>query len=421
MKPADREPSLDDLLADIHDLIDDEQTPEASRPLTAEDITIDFDDLSYGAYTPEPEPAPKPKAYWTQTQKLPKHVAKLQQNQEQAYAEWLYAQDHRTAPETHHTRHVPEQEEEIQPIVKKKHRFRNALLVLLTLAILLFAAVAFLLPKQPQSDAGLGARRQGVSTILLAGTDQDGTRTDTLMLLTADRSNGMLSLVSIPRDTLVNGSYNIPKINSVYGANNGGAEGIEMLMTRVAECIGFRPDGYILIQMSGLEALVDTMGGVTFDVPVDMYYNDPTQDLFINLTAGRQTLSGKEAMGVLRYRAGYADADLGRVQVQRSFLSAAIDQLISLEGIAKAPQLLSVLLSHTDSDLTTAHYLWLAETALLADHGNIQTATLPGSARNIYGGSYYVLDPALVAQTVNTYCNPYQTEITTDHLTIRQG
>ena len=67
------------------------------------------------------------------------------------------------------------------------------------------------------------------------------------------------------------------------------------------------------------------------------------------------------------------------------------------------------------------HYLWLAETALLADLGSIQTVTLPGAARNFPGGSYYVLDPALAAQTVNTYCNPYQTEITTEHLTIRQG
>ena len=418
MKPDDREPSLDDLLADIHDLIDDEQPQEASQPLTADDITIDFD--LYGDYIPEPEPepAPKPKAYWTQTQKLPKHVAKLQQNQEQAYAEWLYAQDHRPMPPE--KPQIPEQEAPQKP-VKKKHRLRNTLLVLLLLAALLLAAVTLLLPRQPVSDAGLGARKQGFSTVLLAGTDEGGTRTDTLMLLSADRRSGMLSLVSIPRDTLVNGSYNIPKINSVYGANNGGAEGIEMLMTRVAECIGFRPDGYILIEMSGLEELVDAMGGVTYDVPVDMYYNDPSQDLFINLTAGRQTLSGKEAMGVLRYRAGYADADLGRVQVQRSFLSAAIEQLVSVEGLVKAPQLLSVLIAHTDSDLTAAHYLWLAESALLADRSNILTATLPGSARYIYGGSYYVLDPASVVQTVNAYCNPYKTEITTDHLTIRQG
>ena len=422
MKPDDREPSLDDLLADIHELIDEDQPQEAPRPLTADDITIDFDDLSLPEPEPVPEPEPRRRGYWTETQKLPKHVAKLQQNQEQAYAEWLYAQDHRPAVQrpTEPAEVLPE-EEEAPPPEKKKHGFRNFLLILLTLAILLTAAVVFLLPKQPQSEVGLGARKPGASTVLLAGTDQDGTRTDTLILLSVDRGSRGLSLVSIPRDTLVNGNYNIPKINSVYGVNGGGAEGMEMLMTRVSECIGFRPDGYMCIALSGFEAMVDAMGGVTFDVPVDMYYNDPSQDLFINLTAGRQTLNGKEAMGVVRYRAGYADADLSRVQVQRSFLTAAIDQLISPEGIAKAPQLLNVLLQHTDTDLSAAHLLWLAESALLADRQDIRNVTLPGSGRNIYGGSYYVLDPALTAQTVNTYCNPYQTEITTDHLTIRQG
>lgn len=420
MDGYDREPTLDDLLDDIHRIIDEDPMETENRPLTAEDIHIDFEPLGE-EFVPETTAPPAPKTHWTEHQKLPKHVAKLQQHQDQAYAEWLYAQDHRTPVQTLDPWADASDEEEAETPVKKKHPLRTFLIVLLALSFLLLAVVALFLPKQPVTDSPLGARRPGVSTVLLAGTDQDGMRTDTLMLLTADRAQKTLSLVSIPRDTLVNGSYQVPKINSVFGANGGGTEGMDMLLTRVAECIGFRPDGYILIELSGLEALVDTLGGVTFDVPVDMYYNDPTQDLFIDLTAGRQTLTGKEAMGVVRFRAGYADADLGRVQVQRAFLSAFIDQVVSLEGIAKAPQLLSVLMENASSDLSTGHYLWLAETALLADHGNIQTVTLPGSARNFPGGSYYVLDPAGVAQTVNTYCNPYETDITTDHLTIRQG
>lgn len=411
MNPDTLESSLDDLLADIHSMID-EESPQSPAPLTADDIHIDFD----LPYDDTPAPEPQPKTYWTQSQKLPKHVAKLQKNQEQAYAEWLYAQgEHSGMEESEFS------EADTEPHRRKKHTFRNILLILLVLALSLLAVSVFVLPRQPVSSEGLGARRPGVSTVLLVGTDQGGERTDTLILLTADRVKGTLSLVSIPRDTLINGNYNVPKINSVYGANGGGIEGMDMLLTRVSECIGFRPDGCILVDLQGFESLVDAMGGVEFDVPVDMYYNDPTQDLFIDLTAGRQTLTGKEAMGVVRYRAGYADADLGRVQVQRAMLSALMDQVISLQGFARAPQFLSSVLSHTDSDLTAAHYLWLAESALFADLSSIQTVTLPGSARNFPGGSYYVLDPALVAETVNTYCNPYVTEITTQHLTIRQG
>ena len=410
MENRDIEQELDDLLEDIRRIIDEEPAEEEPE--------IDLDQI-YGEEEPQPTKQP---AYWTQQQKLPKHVAKLQKNQEQAYADWLYEQGKTETPakETR-AQKAAKQAEDAPKKKKKRHGFRNFVIILLVLALLALAAVVFLLPKQPAAAEGLGQRRDGVSTILLVGTDAGGMRTDTLMLLTVDKPKEMLSLVSIPRDTLVNGSYTVPKINSVYSANNGGQEGMEMLLTRVSQCIGFRPDGYILIQLDAFVELVDAMCGVTFDVPVDMYYNDPSQDLYIDLLAGKQTLTGEEAMGVVRFRSGYSDADLGRVSVQRDFLSALISQMVSVEGVAKSPLLLQILMDRTESDLTAANYLWLAEAALMTDLGDIQTVTLPGSARNWASGSYYVLDPVSVAQTVNTYCNPYEGEITTEHLEIRQS
>ena len=427
--------NVDDLLADLHRIIDDKPEDREAPPVS---FDLDFDDL-YEEPEPEPEYRPQPQiqqqpAYWTQTQRLPRHVAKLQKNQAQAYADWLYEQNDNqpiTPPPLERKpkkqsaatyEELPDFDPEPPKPKKKRHGFRNFVLFLLILALLMTAAVVFLLPKQPVSaQAGPAARRDGVSTILLVGTDADGLRTDTLMLLTADRQSRSLSLVSIPRDTLVNGNYTVPKINSVYGVNNGGSTGMEMLMTRVAECIGYRPDGYMLIRLEAFVAMVDALGGVTFDVPVDMYYNDPAQDLYIDLMAGPQTLTGEEAMGVVRFRSGYADADLGRVQVQRDFLSALLKQAIDIKHIAKSPLLLQTLMEHTESDLTAAHYLWLAESLILCDLSAIQTVTLPGSARNFGSGSYYVLDPESVAQTVNTYCNPYETEITTADLQIRVG
>lgn len=429
---------VDDLLDDIHRMIDDEPPAEGGETLPADPL-----DTTLRSIFAEPEldpgpdilppPAPKKKKVewdtgsWTQTQRLPRHVAKLQKNQEQAYAEWLYAQEDN--PPLKPMRERPRERQErvyeelpdynaAPPQKKTGHGFRNFVIFLMVLAIGLLGVVAFLLPAQPTA-AGSADRRPGVSTVLLAGTDAGGTRTDTLMLLSVDRYGRSLSMISIPRDTLVNGSYTVPKINSVYGANNGGSVGMDMLLTRVAECIGFRPDGYILVQLEAFEELVDTLGGVEFDVPVDMYYNDPGQELYIDLKAGKQTLSGKEALGVVRFRSGYADADLGRVQVQRDFLTALLQQAVSAEGIAKSPVLLQKLMDHTETNLTAANYLWLAESILTADRANILTATLPGTAQTIAGGSYYVLDPASVAQTVNAYCNPYRTEITVMHLNIR--
>ena len=489
------DPELDDLLKDLHQLLDDD-TPLAEPPKDEFDFDDLFDneplpevspeeklDLSDFFDEEEPESEPEPvtpaaqpprwtekqavpahvaklqkneaQAYadwlyeqennptqvaaaqlqqtrWTDRQKVPRHVAKLQQNQAQAYADWLYEQDRR-GPEPppvfdeevpvkgkKRKKSAPAEAEYPMPKKKKRHGFRNFLIFLLILALAMTAAVAFVLPKQPAAPSAEG-RRAGASTILLIGTDASGARTDTLMLLSADQAAGRLSLVSIPRDTLVNGSYTVPKINSVYGVNGGGAEGIEMLMTRVEQCVGFRPDGYILVRLDAFADFVDALGGVEFDVPVDMFYNDPTQELYIALEAGKQLLTGEEALGVARFRSGYADADLGRVRVQRDLLSALIDQTVSVRGVAKAPLLLEVFRGSTETDLTAGNFLWLAKTALTADLNNIETATLPGSARNIGDGSYYILDPASVAQTVNTYCNPLDREITTADLEIRQG
>ncbi len=408
--------NLDDLLADVHRMLDEDDGPVAPR----DPFALDF-------YDEEPELEPEPvvnereKLFWTQTQRLPKHVAKLQNNQAKAYADWLYAQGSNQPAPPVGKRPKPQPELEEQPKKKKRHGFRNFLLFLLVLLLLAAAVIGLLLPRQPIAAEGLGTRKDGVSTILLAGADQGGMRTDTLMLLSLDSKARTLSLISIPRDTLVNGSYQVPKINSVYGANNGGQVGMDMLLQRVGECIGFRPDGCVLIQLEAFEALVDTMGGVEFNVPVDMYYNDPAQDLYIDLVAGPQTLTGEEAMGVARFRSGYADADLGRVSVQRALLAALIQQTVSPEGAAKAPALLDILLEHTESTLDITHYLWFAKGALLADKTHIQTVTLPGSARTMFGGSYYVLDPTLVAETVNAYCNPYEKDVTADDLKIRQG
>ena len=418
MRMEDLEQELDDLLDDIHKIIDDDQE-EIVMPEDLPDLTPYLGE-EFAEPVAEAEPAPvveeKPRSYWTQTQKLPKHVAKLQQNQDEAYAQWLYEQGRETAPVAVAEEELPQEQPK-----KKRHGFRNFVLILLALALVALAVAVFALPSQPVGQEGLGARRNGVSTILLAGTDQDGLRTDTLMLLTVDLPGGKVSLVSIPRDTLVNGGYTVPKINTVYAANSGGQEGIDMLMTRVAECIGFRPDGYMLIRLEAFVELVDSLGGVKFHVPVDMFYNDPAQGLYIDLKAGLQTLNGEQAMGVVRYRSGYADADLGRIQVQRDLLAAVMGQMVSLEGVAKSPQLLNILLEHTDSDLTVANFLWLAEAALVCDLRQVQTATLPGSARDFGGGSYYVLDPAMVAQVINAYSNPYETAVTAEHLNIRQG
>ncbi|MBQ1265014.1 MAG: LCP family protein, partial [Oscillospiraceae bacterium] len=346
----------------------------------------------------------------------PKKRFTFSSKQDESYGDWLYEQG--DDEETVMHRQFVEQKEktpEKQPKTRKKPPFWLIVPALLACLVLAF----FVVSRPPAADSTL-ERKDGFATVLLAGTDAGGYRTDTMMLLSVDRQKKSMSLISIPRDTLIYCSYAVPKINSAYGWAEGGENGMEELMMRVSEIIGFRPDGYLLVDLTVFEQLVDLMGGVSYDVPADMHYDDPSQDLSIHLAAGHQKLDGKKALQLVRFRSGYANADLGRVSVQREFLTAAIDQWSNVLNVFKTPSALRLLRENAETDLTTGNLLWLAESALVCTQG-VQTATLPGTPKDIAGGSYYVLDTQTVAQMINTCCNPYEQGVSPADLAIRTG
>lgn len=303
------------------------------------------------------------------------------------------------------------------PKKKKKHRilrfFGVLALIVVLLFVGLFAGVHFL-TGEPMAENDR-ARKDDCCTILLAGTDESGDRTDTIMLLNIDRGQKRMSLMSIPRDTKVNSTYVPHKINSAYGVNGKGEEGMDSLMDYVAECVGFRPDGYMLLELDVFIELVDLFGGVEFDVPVDMDYEDPSQDLYIHLNKGLQTLDGEEAMGVVRFRSGYADADIGRVSVQRDFMLAAIDQWVSVKNVLKLPQALSLLGRYAQTDLSVSNLLWLAESVLLCGTDDMYMTTMPF----YISGDYVVVaaDEGYL-NLLNEYFNPYARSISWDDLYI---
>ena len=302
-----------------------------------------------------------------------------------------------------------------KPRRKKRHPILKLLLCLLVLVVLAAGAL-WIFAKQPMTDAPIGARKDGCATILLAGTDKDGTRTDTMILMYLDSNKGEVNLMSLPRDTYTYADLSVPKLNGIYGVNGGGKDGMEALMDYVSDFVGYRPDGYILVDLDCFEKLVDIMGGVTFNVPMDMQYEDPAQDLYINLQAGEQKLNGEEAMWVVRYRSGYALADLQRVQVQRDFLKAAVDQWTSPGKFFRSPAASVLLASNTTTDLSLRNLVWVGKVALGARNNGMTMETLPGEAAMISGGSYYVTWPETTAALVNASFNPYEVAITKENI-----
>jgi LCP family protein required for cell wall assembly len=224
-----------------------------------------------------------------------------------------------------------------------------------------------------------------------------------------------MRLLSLPRDTMVNRDNPVPKLNGAYSANGRDEKGMNVLLDYVKDLVGYRPDGYMLIDLDCFAELVDAMGGVTYEVPMDMEYNDPTQELYINLKQGLQKLNGQEAMWLVRFRSGYAMADLERVRVQRDFLAAALDQWASPSKIFRLPGAMSLLMKNTQTDLGYRNLCWIGLTALKCG-GSFESDTLPGEPAWVNGGAYYVEDRAAAAKLVNEKYNPYEKEFTADDL-----
>ena len=298
---------------------------------------------------------------------------------------------------------------ELEPRPRKGRRRSSGRAVRVILLLLLAAVIWFVCGAQPvRATTGAGARASGRCTVLIAGTDRDGYRTDTIMLLSLDSKGREARLLSRPRDTHVDAPYSVPKINSACGYAGGGKAGMEELMTQVKALVGFMPDGYALVDLDAFVKIVDMMGGVDFNVPVNMHYSDPSQGLEINLSAGEQHLDGAQAIQLVRFRSGYAQADITRTQVQRDFVKAAFSQWASLKNIVKLPQLAKLVHDNVTTDLSLRNILWLGRTLLRCGVSNLQTDILPGSAKYIGRGSYYVADAAAVSSLMNSSYSPYR-------------
>lgn len=320
-----------------------------------------------------------------------------------------------------------------QRVARKRRRNRKGLAILILLfltAVLTVGALALRHVRPPEtgeippaSDVAaassqetaetstVGTRKENFITILLIGRDKVGLNTDVLMLMSYDTKNNKVSMMSIPRDTMVNVSRKNKKINSAYAQDGKGD--LDELMAEVESVVGFRPDFHILVSVDAFVELIDEIGGVTVDVPVDMYYSDPEQDLKIDLKQGVQTLDGYDAMGFMRFRATYARGDLERIDMQHIFIDAFMDKLVSPSTLAKIPDLAAILVKNVDTDLTVGNLIWMAKKALgmnLAEDFHI--FTLPGEAGYYKQLSYFMAYEKGTLELINSHFNPFNDPIT---------
>ena len=243
-------------------------------------------------------------------------------------------------------------------------------------------------------------------TVLILGRDTGGGgNTDTMLLASYDITNQKATVMSIPRDTMVNVPWDIKRINSVYNYYGGGEKGIKALYKEISQLVGFEPDYQVIVEWEAVGKIVDAMDGVYFDVPRDMNYEDPYQDLSIHQSKGYRLLSGDDAMQVLRYRhdnrkngkmLGYPDGDLGRIKTQQGLLKAMIEQLMSLKNITKVNEFIKVFNENVETDLSFQNMLWFAKQAFLGnssgaklDTAQVNFVTMPNKNVSCWSRVYH--------------------------------
>lgn len=246
-------------------------------------------------------------------------------------------------------------------------------------------------------------RKPDFYTILVSGVDDHAGGSDTNILVAVDAANNYIYGVSIPRDTkaVVEGKNH--KINYAYNAG-----GIDLLAQTISGQLGIPVDYTVSVDLQGFVALVDAIGGVTFDVPIDMNYEDPYQDLYIHFSAGTQHLSGSQALKVVRFRhnsdgSGYGSEDIGRMETQQNFLKAVAKQVLRVENLGKVDQFVKIFQTYVETDLTVGNLAWLGKEAIGMGSEAISFSTLPGE----WHSPYIYLDQEAVLTLVNEYLNPY--------------
>lgn len=227
--------------------------------------------------------------------------------------------------------------------------------------------------------------------------DIEAKLTDTIMLCAYYPNEQKVSILSIPRDTFVGNSTtsadSYDKINALYQTSP------EKTLEAVRNLTGIDVRNYVVISNNALRDVVDEIGGVYFDVPMNMNYDDWGQKLHINLKKGYQLLDGDKAEQLVRFRhnndgttypSEYGTQDIGRMRTQREFLKAAATQILSGNNIFKIDDIMQVVFENIETNLKMEDIIKYIPSATEFNPENIQSEMLPGVADYIGVLSFYV-------------------------------
>mgnify|MGYP002550136840 FL=1 len=318
---------------------------------------------------------------------------------------------------------------------EKKKKGGKAKIILLIILLIILICGGLFAYKVHKNGGGL----QGMAATLLGHDEETVNKlpkmyclilgksenlTDTIMLASYDPKTQEAALLSIPRDTFVGTSESnaspSDKINAIYNMYTNKQKGLEKLLEKVRKLTDIDVRYYVMVDTKALRALVDEIGGVTFDVPIDMKYDDNRQNLHINLKAGVQKLNGDKAEQVVRFRhnnngttypSSYGVQDIGRMKTQRAFLTALAKQTLVPANITKIPEFLDIAKQYVETNIDLNTIKDYVPYAVNFNTDNLKTDKLPGAAQYINGWSFYKADKTKTAELIKKL---FYTQVKTD-------
>ena len=328
--------------------------------------------------------------------------------------------------------------------VSTKHKVIVAVILILYAAIL--ATATYFLLHKPQSDDRQFIEYvtdeegntieithdfeavSGSYNILLLGQDKEAMLTDVIMIMNINNNNGSVTVMQIPRDTFVRSTDGVAiltnKANELFvdhfnyyrnslgeGEDKAYKHALETMADLLGDSLCINIDFAAIMDLKGFKNIVNAIGGVEMDIPAEMEYYDPVQDLTILIPAGRQTLNGDMAEGFVRFRYGYVQGDLGRVNAQKQFVMAFFNKLkssISITNVSTITNLAKEVSENLVTNMGIDDIVYFGRSALSLDLNNISMLTMPGQVNY----SHYVMNKAKTLEAINSYFNTFDRDIT---------
>ena len=274
----------------------------------------------------------------------------------------------------------------------KKITLTNVAIVLI-IGMIVFASLlsvyAYGSENNDKTKMGNAIPSNDIYNVLILGKDNAAGLCDVIILTSIDLVKGHINIMQIPRDTYFD--YGNGDHNKINGAPY--VLGVSSFANKLADALGINIDFYLALDLQTLKEMVDMISGVEIDIPKDMDYDDPSQNLSIHLKAGRNTLNGEEALGFIRYRSGYVTGDIGRLDAQKLFLNAFFKAVAKQKNPVVYYNLFKLISKRSENNLKEADLVSMGLKLSGKKNMGVSYFTAPGEAiqSENSGAWYYVL------------------------------